>query len=100
MALRLYDRLKNERGGEFNFGEHELNELGYDLLRSKRADEAVAVFQKNIEVFPDSGNAHDSLAEAHLARGDKANALACYRKAVELDPKNENARKIIAELEK
>ena len=99
-AMRLYDRLKNERGREYSFGEHELNELGYELLRSRRVDEAITVFLKNVEVFPDSGNAHDSLGEGFLTRGDKANALASYKKAVELDPKNENAKRIIAELER
>lgn len=98
--MRMYDRLKNERGKLYNFGEYELDELGYELLRPKRMDEAIAVFLKNVEVFPDSGNAHDSLGEGYLARGDKANALASYKRAVELDPKNENAKRIIAELEK
>jgi tetratricopeptide (TPR) repeat protein len=98
-ALAFYEKLKKGRSGEFSFAESELNRLGYELLRARRLDDAVAVFEKNAAAFPESGNAHDSLGEGHLARGDKASALACYKKAVELDPKNENAKKIIAELE-
>jgi CubicO group peptidase (beta-lactamase class C family) len=100
IALQRYDRLKKQRAREFNFDEGELNRLGYDLLGAKRLDEAIAVFKKNVESFPDSGNAHDSLGEGYLARGDRAEAIACYRKALALDPKNENARKIIADLER
>ncbi len=39
--------------------------------------------------------AYDSLGEAYLKQGDKAQAVANYRKSLELDPGNENARKII-----
>jgi CubicO group peptidase (beta-lactamase class C family) len=99
-ALQRYERLKKEHAREFNFGEGELNRLGYELLGSKRLDEAIAVFKKNVAAFPANGNAYDSLGEGYLARGDRAEALACYRKSVELDPGNENAKKIIAELEK
>jgi CubicO group peptidase (beta-lactamase class C family) len=99
-ALRRYDEWKKTKEKGYDFSEKELNDLGYDLLGSKRIDEAIAVFQKNTESYPLSGNAFDSLAEGHLTRGDKPGALAFYKKAVELDPTNEKAKKVIAELEK
>ena len=40
----------------------------------------------------------DSLGEALLARGDQAEAISNYSRAVELDPENDNARSILAEL--
>jgi Flp pilus assembly protein TadD len=51
------------------------------------------VFAKNVEVYPQSGNVHDSLAEALLSKGDTASAVVQYRKVLELDPNNASARK-------
>ena len=50
-------------------------------------------------VYPDDANAWDSLAEAYAASGDTTQALANYRKSLALDPKNENAVRLIKELE-
>ena len=53
-----------------------------------------------ITTFPKSGNAYDSLGEAYLADGDKKLAIANYKKSVELDPTNENGKKVLAEISK
>ena len=76
-----------------------LNTLGYDLLRKKRVADAVRVFALNAATFPSDANAYDSLAEAYLASGDRAAALVNYRKAFEMDPSNQNAKKAIEQLE-
>ncbi len=62
--------------------EGELNQVAYGLLGAKKINEAVALFQYAVERFPDSWNANDSLGEALLAKGDKANATAAYKKAL------------------
>lgn len=41
---------------------------------------------------------HDSLGEALAASGDVARAVASYRRAVELDPKNRSAAATLAKL--
>jgi cytochrome c-type biogenesis protein CcmH/NrfG len=43
---------------------------------------------------------YDSLGEAYYKQGDKQNALANYKRSLQLDPANQNAKSIIAELEK
>lgn len=83
--------------GSFDFGEGSLNELGYELLQGDHAADAVTVFKLNAEEFPESGNVWDSLGEGWLAVGDRDQAISCYEKAVELDPRNRNAA---AQLEK
>ena len=45
----------------------------------------------NVEAFPKSGNAYDSLAEGYMDDGDKAQAIANYQKSLQLNPKNRNA---------
>ncbi|HBI44885.1 MAG TPA: hypothetical protein DDY78_18820, partial [Planctomycetales bacterium] len=48
---------------------------------------------------PKSGPAHVSLGSILYNQGDWAGAAACYRKAVELNPKNATIRFILAEAE-
>ncbi len=66
--------------------EANINSLGYTLLQRKEYDKALRAFQYCIRRFPKSYNAHDSLAEAYLTTGDKANAIKYYKLAVELNP--------------
>ncbi|MDI1240754.1 MAG: tetratricopeptide repeat protein [bacterium] len=71
--------------------ETRVNNAGYFLLNQNRVDEAIEVFKLNVELHPTSANACDSLGEAFLKKGDKANALTNYRRALELDPKMQTA---------
>ena len=56
------------------------------------------VFRVNAERYPGSANVWDSLGEAYLKAGDRGQALASYRKALELNPHNEQAAKVLREL--
>lgn len=72
-----------------------VNTLGYDLLGDDRFDAAIAVFRRNVERFPESSNAYDSLGEAYLENGQLEAALENYERSVELDPGNGNGRAAI-----
>ena len=48
---------------------------------------------------PNSGNVYDSLAEAYMKTGDKQQAVEFYKKSLEKDPSNDNAKDKIKELE-
>ncbi len=80
--------------------EDPLNALGYDLLARRRPDDAVTIFQLNVERYPTSSNAHDSLGEALAAAGDVEGALEAYKESLRLDPSNENAEQMIETLRK
>jgi CubicO group peptidase (beta-lactamase class C family) len=95
-----YRELRRQKPDEYDFREPELNTLGYMLLRAGRTADAVEVFKLNVELFPQSANAYDSLGEAHAAAGNRELALANYRKSLELNPGNTNARDFIQRLEK
>jgi cytochrome c-type biogenesis protein CcmH/NrfG len=58
----------------------------------------VAIFRLNVEQYPESANAWDSLGEGYLAAGDRALAEEAYAKSLELDPENENAREKLDEI--
>ena len=80
--------------------EVEVNLLGYNLLGQNKVDEAIAVFQKNVKDHPASWNAYDSLAEAYATKGDKAQAIANFKKAKELTKQDDQKARIDVELKK
>jgi Tfp pilus assembly protein PilF len=63
-----------------------VNQLGYTRLQSGDNEEAVALFTLNVEAYPSSSNAQDSLADGYIARGENSLALAAARKCLELLP--------------
>jgi len=67
------------------------NSLGYQLLGDGRVEDAIRVFQLNVELYPQDANAYDSLGEGFMTAGRNELAIANYRRWLELDPKNENA---------
>src|ERR1700740_2153094 len=97
-AAKQYHDLKATALAAYNFDENELNNLGYQLIRANKFKEAIRIFQLNIEAYPQSSNAYDSLAEAYMDDGDKAEAIANYRKSLELNPKNRNGAKMLVKL--
>lgn len=98
-AFKQYHELKSASAvTAYNFDEDELNTLGYDFLHTKRFTEAIRIFQLNVEAYPRSANTYDSLAEAYMNDGDKADAIANYRKSLELNPKNGGALKMLTKL--
>jgi tetratricopeptide (TPR) repeat protein len=100
-ALTRYRELRDRYYGKggYDFSEDALNIFGYELLQKKDNDAAIAIFRLNATQYPQSGNVWDSLAEGYFSAGKKAVAEIYYRKAVELDPKNENALKKLREIE-
>ena len=56
------------------------------------------MFTLNTEVYPNSWNVWDSLAEAYMKAGDKDQATTYYQKSLELDPTNENAKEMLKKL--
>jgi tetratricopeptide (TPR) repeat protein len=95
-ALKFYreTRAKNPRA----FGENEINNLGYASLSAGRTEEAIDIFRINTEVYPESFNAWDSFAEAHMVHGNNEKAILYYKKSFELNPENSNAAEKLREL--
>jgi len=77
--------------------EQELNDWGYRLLSTGRAQDAVPLFAFIAAEYPKSANAHDSLAQAYHVVGDIAASAREYRRVLELDPRNESAKRHLAE---
>jgi hypothetical protein len=69
-ALQQYGSLKSTEADVYELGEDELNTFGYFLIGAKKIDEAVRVFQLNVDAFAASANALDSLGEAQEIAGN------------------------------
>jgi cytochrome c-type biogenesis protein CcmH/NrfG len=52
-----------------------------------------------VQVFPSSSNAYDSLGEAYTKAGQKQLAIDSYKKSLELNPANDNAKEKLKMLE-
>lgn len=66
--------------------EKEFNDTGYSLMNRKQMEPALYVFQLNTQLFPESANAWDSLAEANWKAGQTDKAIEYYNKAIGMDP--------------
>ncbi|MET0650206.1 MAG: alpha/beta fold hydrolase [Pyrinomonadaceae bacterium] len=98
-AVAQYRELRKSQTGRYDFGEPELNALGYELLFTGRVKEAVEIFKLNVEMYPQGFNTYDSLAEAYLAAGERELAIKNYRKSLELNPQNTNATAALKRIE-
>jgi CubicO group peptidase (beta-lactamase class C family) len=83
---------------KFEFREDEINSFGYVLLGKKDVGSAIKVFKVNVEKFPQSSNVYDSLGEAYMIAGEKAEAIKNYEKSIELNPNNEGGKQMLKKL--
>ena len=90
--VSYYEKLSDRLSYKVPPPERIINRLGYRSISDKNMEKAMDFFELNTLNYPGSSNAFDSLAEAYKAIGNKEKALEHYKKALELNPENENAR--------
>jgi predicted alpha/beta superfamily hydrolase len=78
--------------------EAEINYIGYDFLGRKLYKTAEGLFKLNVGYYPESFNVYDAYGDYFMAIGDKANAIAQFKKAL-ANHENEGSRKKLTELE-
>lgn len=85
----------------FEIPEGHLNTLGLQLVFNPgTSSKGINVFLFAAELYPNSANLYDSLAEGYLFIGDKEKALASFEKSLQLDPHNQNAINRLEQLRK
>jgi len=97
-VLAQYQSLKKNNEQNYDFNENQLNNLGYQLLGENKIKDAIEIFKLNTQIFPESFNPYDSLGEAYLLDGNKKLAISNYKKSLELNPNNTNAKKVLIKL--
>jgi tetratricopeptide (TPR) repeat protein len=96
-ADEVYQAMRKQDAA-FQLKEAELNEWGYALLGAGDTGAAVAILRLATVLYPDSANAYDSLADGFEQHGDKPNAVKHYRRSLQLNPDNANARQHLSAL--
>lgn len=71
--------------------EIQLNAYGYQLVGLNKMDQALRIFQTNVERHPDAWNPRDSLGECYAKMGDVAQAKKNYQKALDMLPEGDQA---------
>jgi tetratricopeptide (TPR) repeat protein len=99
LAVEVPKMVSDPRYKFFDF-EGELNEAGYSSIRRGDPQTAIAIFSFVTQLFPESANAWDSLAEGYLEAGDKLKAKELYQKALSMDPNGPTGKNATSMLKK
>ena len=98
-AALEYKGLQSDNPLGYVFRESEINIQGYEYLEAGKIEAAIAMFKINVDQFPESFNALDSLGDGYLANDDKENAKRCFTKSLKLNPDSEYTKQKLADLE-
>jgi len=82
-----YREMSQRYGYSIPLPENLINGLGYQLLAEKKVDEAIAAFQRNVQLYPGSANVYDSLGDGYEGAGKFDLAQRNCEKAVEIGTK-------------
>ncbi len=96
-AEDIYAAMQKE-SPDFKLDESTVNSWGYELMADNHFPEAIDIFKLNVKNYPDSGNVYDSLGEAYMKSGQKQLAIDNYKKSLEKNPSNDNAKQKLKEL--
>ena len=94
-ALEGYLKIKEQDSTSSYINEWDFNRKGYYHMRKKEYDKAIGVLKMNTKLHPNSSNVYDSLAEAYLKNGDSLQAYTNYKIALDMNPKNERAKRYL-----
>jgi dienelactone hydrolase len=83
-ARKIWEDTRRSNPKLVLFPEGEMNLYGYQLLQEGRTEDAIGVFSLNVEAYPASANVYDSLSDAHLAAGNRAEALRFAEKTLKV----------------
>lgn len=99
-AIARYRQLRTEtmERGRYDFGEQPVIEVARRLGSAGKSADAVALLEMNAELHPESPNADMALADAYRAAGDRPRAIERYRRVLERQPNNQQARRRLEEL--
>jgi tetratricopeptide (TPR) repeat protein len=93
-----YRKHRQESPLDSYLSEEALNNRGYEFLKAREYQQAILLFKLNVEFYPSSSNAYDSLGEADMLSGDTVGAIENYQKSLKLNPTNANARQMLRKL--
>ncbi len=108
LSYKLFEKNKNEDAIKIlkllvselpQKSEKTLEYLGGVILNENQVDKSISVYQLMVDKFP-SGKSYSGLGDAFYKDKQFKKALSNYQKSLELQPENENSKKMILEIEK
>ena len=99
MATKLkihYANVSEKMGYKNSAPEAFVNYIAFDALGKKQFDKAEALFKLNLEWYPESNNVYDSYADYLISQKDTVNAIANYKKSLQLKPNAASQTKLDA----
>lgn len=79
---------------------HLFNEFGINLRKSKLLDQAVDYYARALEITQNDENLYYNIGRAYFERGDVAEAIKNLRKALEIYPDFEEAKRFLEYIDK
>ena len=100
-AAAVFNANKSNTKGYY-LNEGELNDLGYNLFYMSsfpgHQEMGLEVFKLGTLIFPDSFNTYDSYGQLLRDMEKKDDAILMYQKSIELNPNNEDGKRILNQL--
>lgn len=99
-AIRVYRAAKQKYPQQNLIRETVIRRIGNEMTYLNDAAAAVDVFKLYVEAFPASSDAYEKLGEGYSLTGNKEMAIRNFKRALELNPKNQNAIEQLKEMMK
>jgi CubicO group peptidase (beta-lactamase class C family)/tetratricopeptide (TPR) repeat protein len=75
-----------------------LNSFAYNLLSAGAVDLGLQLLKIAVELYPKVANLYDSIGEFYLNKEMRDESIAWYKKAIEVDPDFENAKRMLKQI--
>jgi hypothetical protein len=75
VTTAAYKKMKKTEADTYFFFEGSLNSFEYELLKGDKIKDVIEIFKLNIEEYPASGNAYDSMGEVYMLGGNTKLAI-------------------------
>jgi hypothetical protein len=99
-AVDQYKTLRKQYygGQSYDFSDAGLVAFANTLTNGNKPDDALAFLQMNAEFNPNSAATYAAMGQAYNRKNDKENAIKSLEKAVQLDPGNQQAKRMLDQL--
>lgn len=86
-VISQYRELRSTQPDSYDFDDvYALSGVGRHLMKAKKVQDAIQIFQLNTEEFPKSWWAYDNLGDAYVYASEKELAVKSFEKSQQLDP--------------
>ena len=82
-ALERHEEIKQNESDNYAFDKYQLNLVANALLKNKKYEDAITLYEFNNNEYPDYYYGYENLCEAYLEIGDTAKAIQVYTRAKE-----------------